>query len=97
MLDFTYLTAYIKDQPYSTYMALSYTLGTILFICVIDIALVMYQVKMKGFSQGFPLTFIRNASEIFGSVLYIPSLDLFLSVFQCKNEGGATIHRYYTG
>lgn len=88
LLDFTYFTPYLKQQSYETYQAVSLTLGSVIFICVIDIAFVLYQVKISGSATGFPLLFIRTASELFGSILYVPSLDLFLSVFQCEAVDG---------
>jgi hypothetical protein len=61
-------------------------------LVIINIAYVSYSFSRKYFTITWPLYVLRNVAKIFVTILFMPLLELFLSIIHCHDASHDASH-----
>jgi hypothetical protein len=75
------------------YLIVFYFFVVTVSLVIINIGYVSYSFSRKYFTVTWPLYVLRNVAKIFVTVLFMPILELFFSLFNCVHESEAVPHR----
>jgi len=78
-----------------SYLAVFYFFILIVFLVIIDIIYIGYSFSVKRFAVMWPLYVLRSTCSLFVTVLFMPLIDLFMSMAQCQVENGELAHYAY--
>ena len=95
----TIVTPLLKDSKLIAFQAVFYIFVGIaaltLVVCVITVYQISSKINSKKQITGFNVTFLKIMSELYISILYLPSIQVFLYMFMCsKDDNGNQMHIY---
>lgn len=95
----TIVTPLLKDQSIGAYKVIFYLFVALVALTLGSLLVGVYQIATRGNSkkqiQGFNASFLKVMSELYISVLFLPSLQIFLYMFSCgKDASGRQMHLY---
>ena len=61
---------------------------------IINIVYVYYSISRGYFTFTWPLHLLRTCAKIFVTVLFLPMLEMMMTIFQCKHANGTLINIY---
>ncbi|CAD8157654.1 unnamed protein product [Paramecium octaurelia] len=90
------LTPYFEMISFSGFAAMMYVcLGLVLFALML-IFLLSYSINKSKSSFTWPIIFLRFLINLFLQVLYMPIIDLLLSMLSCQtNQNGVLVHQLF--
>ena len=77
-LNFLNIPQYLTGQSLMVYLSVFYLFIFVVILVILNIAYVSYSFSRKYFTYTWPLYVLRNVAKIFVTVLFMPSLGIFL-------------------
>lgn len=89
------LQNYTENQTKLAFLLIFYTLMLIVVLTILNIFYVIYSFNRNYFTYTWPLVILNNIVKIFLTLLFMPILEYFISVFLCTqytNTSGNVIN-----
>jgi len=90
-LEFFQLANWFSKLNLTTYIVIFYICIFIVCLVILDIFYVSYSFSRKKFSFVWPLQALRSVCGLFVTVLFLPFLETFTSMIECKNKNGQLV------
>lgn len=89
---FSYLSllTYIENRPLVIYLCGLYACMLAITLVIINIGYVSYSFSRKYFTATWPLYLLRTIAKIFVTGLFMPLLELIISIFHCIKDKAGT-------
>ncbi|CAD8069136.1 unnamed protein product [Paramecium sonneborni] len=86
---------YIQPQDYSSLVIMYYVcIGVFMFMTMLAIYKGL-NVKKKKEENSWILLILKILINLFLSILFLPYIDLFISIIDCENDGNGNYQHYY--
>ena len=82
---------YLNGQSLFVYLSVFYLFIFAVILVILNIAYVSYSFSRKYFTYTWPLYVLRNVAKIFVTVLFMPALELFLSITVCQENADGVL------
>ena len=92
----TQVVNYLQGQSQILYLIIFYVGLLIIILLIANIVYVSASFSKSFFSSTWPLYVLRKGLKILLSVLFFPLLNLFISIFNCVNNGTIMYNYYVT-
>ena len=85
-IEYLNIVHYIQGQSEFVYLLIFYIFVATIACIILNMIYVSYSFSRNYFTTTVPLIFLRKFSKVFVTVLFMPILELFLSIFICKYD-----------
>ena len=87
----------MANLAFETYLLIFYSGITLVVLVLLDITYVSYALSKKNLTLLWPVKLLRNVVSLFVTVLFLPLLQLFVSMLACAENETETgyVHSNY--
>lgn len=86
VIEYINIVHYLSGQSTLVYLCIFYFFVVSVSAVIANIFYVSYSFNRKYFTQTWPLIVLRNVAKTFVTILFMPILELFISIFVCNKN-----------